>query len=206
MNKIHKIIAWTAAFSLVAMNLAFAATTFTNSVTWGTGNVDVVWDGTYNSGTIVNATGSTNVVITANVAPTLTMTSSTGSIDFGTLALGSNTGSMTLTTATNAEGWINISMASNWLESSSRYIWSYTANGRAATTWAFSYQVVSVSNQVGAIDKPLSPITNVQDILTTSNVADSNQTLSINLVATINAQTEAWNYGDTLTYTVTGNF
>lgn len=204
MNTMKKIIAWTSAVALLAMNAAYAATTFTWSVTWGTTNTDVVWDDTYNGTN--NATGSTTVLVSANVAPILTMDVSTWAINFWTLTIWDNNQSLSFDTATNAEGGINVAVASNWLQSTTKYIGTYGATAPSQTTGTDYYKISSTSTATTKTVLAETDVANTQNIFTATDVANSNQTTTVNLKATIDAQTEADNYSDTLTFTVTGNF
>lgn len=204
-----KIVAGATVVAVVAMNMAVvnAAVVFTGAITGGQNtpaDINSTWDGVATpSGT--TASGSDTVLVSAQVAPTLSMVISTGALNFGTLALGANNQSLTLTTATNAEGGITVAMDSNGLESATKYIGNLTANGRAATTGTDLYEVSSTSNGAGTA-LGLTNVAASQTLLTADNVAKSNQVTTVNLRATIDAQTEAGNYGDTVTFTVTGNF
>lgn len=203
-----KIIAGVTAVTIVAMNISVAsAITFTGAVTGGANspqNINSTWDGTGTpSGT--TASGSDTVLVSAQVAPTLTLVISTGAINFGTLAIGANNQSLTLTTATNAEGGINVSVGSLGLASPTKSIGTLVKGGTTATTGTDTYEVSSTSTQAGTA-LALQNVAASQNVLTTANVANSNQATTVNLRATIDAQTEAGNYGDTLTFTVTGNF
>jgi hypothetical protein len=204
-----KIMASVTAVTIVAMNISVAsAITFTGAITGGANtptNINSTWDGVSTpAGT--TASGSDTILVTAQVAPTLTLVISTGAIAFGTLAIGANNRSLTLQTATNAEGGINVAMGSNGLQSPTKYIGAYGATATGATTGTDSYTVDSSSTQAGTVIGSATAIGATQNVITTSNVANSNQTTTVNLIATIDAQTEAGNYGDTLTFTVTGNF
>ncbi|MDD2565680.1 MAG: hypothetical protein PHZ26_02030 [Candidatus Gracilibacteria bacterium] len=211
MKNIKKIIAGASVLSLLVMSTSFAAT-FTGTITGGQNtSVDInsTWDGT-STPTGTTASGSDTVLVTAQVTPTLTMNISSGAIAFGTLNPGTpKTESLNLTTATNAELGITIGMDSNGLESATKYIGTYgaTASSGATTDLTDFYKVDSITNSGGTT--PLSTPTDVaanQTILTTSNVFQSNAITAVNLTALAGAQTEAGNYGDTLTFTVTGNF
>lgn len=203
-TNLKKVLATLWLVSIVAMNSAYAATTFTGSVTGGTGNNDVIWDDTYNG--TGNATGSTTVVVSANVAPILTMAMSTGSINFGTLTLGDNNQSLSFSTATNAEGGVNVAVASNWLQSATKYIGTYGATATGVTTGNDFYKISSTSTATTKTVLGEANVADTQNVFTATDVANSNQTTTVNLKATIDAQTEADNYGDTLTFTVTANF
>ncbi|MDD4151534.1 MAG: hypothetical protein PHR68_02890 [Candidatus Gracilibacteria bacterium] len=198
-----KVLATLGLVSIVAMNSAYAAT-ITGNVTGGTTNNDVIWDGTYNGTN--NATGSTTVLVTAEVAPILTMAISTGAINFGTLTLGDNNQSLSFSTATNAEGGVNVAVASNGLQSATKYIGTYGATATGMTTGNDFYKISSTSTATTKTVLAETDVANTQNVFTATDVANSNQVTTVNLKATIDAQTEADNYGDTLTFTVTGNF
>ncbi|MFA6090561.1 MAG: hypothetical protein WC774_02190 [Candidatus Gracilibacteria bacterium] len=204
-----KVLSSVTVVTVIAMNMAVAnaAVVFTGAITGGAvtpQNINSNWDGVSTpSGT--SASGSDNVLVTAQVAPTLTLVISTGAIAFGTLAIGANNQSLTLTTATNAELGINVSVASLGLASPTKSIGTLIKGGTLATTGTDSYTVSSTSTLAGTV-LASQAVAGTQNVLTTNNVANSNQVTTVNLNATIDAQTEAGNYGDTLTFTVTGNF
>ncbi len=202
-----KIMAGVTAVTIIAMNMAVVNAATVGTVTGGqsgTSNINSTWDsvGVVSPST---ASGSDTVLVSAQVAPTLSLVISTGAINFGTLVLGANDQSLTLQTATNAEGGITVAMGSNGLESATRYIGDLSANGKTATTGTGLYQVSSTSNGAGTA-LGLANVAASQTLLTAGTVATANQTTTVALKATIDAQTEAGNYGDTLTFTVTGNF
>jgi hypothetical protein len=205
MKNVKKIVAWAGILAIIAMSTAAYAATFNWSVTGWNTNTDVVWDDTFQSWAAVNATWSSTVQVSAYVDPILTMNVSTWAIDFGVLTPWSKSDSLDLTTATNAEGWINISVASNWLASWTRFIWSYNNWAQAPTTWTDTYEINSTTDWAWT-DLWIQEVIASQNVLTTNNVADSNQITTVDLTTTIDAQTEAGNYGDTLTFTLTGNF
>ena len=199
MKTLKKVIAWASALTLIAMNSVFAADIGT--ITWGT------WT-TVNpdDSALPTSTWSTQVYVSAYIAPVLSMSLDTNTIAFWTLDPATpNTQSVNLTTATNAEGWITIGMAATWLASSTKSIWSLVKWGTVATAAADSYEVDSSTN-AGWTALGLSNVAGSQTILTANDVVESNATTTVNLTATAEATTEAWNYSDTLTFTVTGTF
>ncbi|MDQ1343899.1 MAG: hypothetical protein QG650_619 [Patescibacteria group bacterium] len=188
---------------------AHAATTFTGSVTGGTVDTDVVWDDTYNGTN--NATGSSTVQVSAKVASILTMAVSTGAINFGTLSIGANAQSLTLATASNARNGITVAMGSIGLATGSagtdKYIGTLgRASAAATTTGTDAYKVLSSTDAGGTVIGSATDIAGSQNVLIADNVAKANATTTVNLNANIDAQTEAGDYNDVLTFTVTGNF
>ncbi|EKE29763.1 MAG: hypothetical protein ACD_2C00104G0006 [uncultured bacterium (gcode 4)] len=196
MKNMKKIIAWTSAFALLAMSTAFAAQIGT--ISWGTGTTVQPTDTTFS--------GSTQVDVSATVAPTLSMGLDTNGIALGTLAPGvTSSGSVVLTTATNAEGGITVDMAAQGLASSTKSIWALVKWGTDAATGSGTYQVESSTDASGT-PYALDDVAASQTVLTTDNVAKSNAVTTVKLSATADNLTEAGSYGDTLTFTVTGNF
>lgn len=201
-----KIVAWASLVALVAMNTAFASSiTFTWSVTGGATNTDVEYD------TVTKIwTWSATVNVTATVLPTLSMSLSLNSIDFWELVPWTpKTKGLSVTTASNAKDWITVSVASTWLATWSawtdKHIGALARGSSVATTWNDTYKIESLTNMFWT-DLSLTDITWTQNILVANNVADANAVTTVDLTATTDAQTEAWNYTDTLTFTVTWNF
>jgi len=95
-----------------AINTYAASQIGTGSVT-GTSSFDssIMWDGTY---TANSASGSvSNVIVTAEVLPTLNMTVSTGAIDLGTLVANvQSNGSLGIEIGTNAANGVTITARS----------------------------------------------------------------------------------------------
>ena len=202
-----KIMAGVTAVTIVAMNMAVVSAAPIGTVTGGqsgTSNINSTWNGT---GVVSpsTASGSDTVLVSAQVAPTLSLVISTGAINFGTLAIGANSGSLTLQTATNAEGGITITAGSLGLKSATKFIGTWATGPQTQTTGTDAYQIASTSNGVGTVHA-LADVAATQTVLTAANVATANQTTTVALHANIDAQTEAGNYGDTITFTVTGNF
>lgn len=206
-TSLKKIVAGATAVALVSMNAAYAATTLSGAVTGGqTGSTPInsTWDGVSTpSGT--TASGSDTVHVSAQVVPTLSLVISTGALNFGALNVGNNTQSLTLTTATNAEGGITLTAGSLGLASPTKYIGALAHSGTVATTGNDAYRIDSTTSGSGTA-LAQQDVAGTQTVLTALDVAKSNQTTTVNLHANIDNQTEAGNYGDTLTFTVTGNF
>ena len=151
-----------------------------------------------------------NVVnVSAVVLPILSMELSTNSLDFGELAIWDNNQSLNVITKSNAEDGIVVSMDSLWLatwnSSDDYYIWNLARGSSVTTTWTDSY-LVSSSTLWGWSVLTETNVASTQNVLSTIGVADSNTTTTVNLKAVIDAQTEAWNYNDTLTFTVTWTY
>lgn len=207
MKTLKKIIAWSSAVALLAMNAAYAATigTTTNDGGTSTWAVNSSWDGTSDPDTST-ASWSSSVAVTAQVAPTLSMTISTWAINFGTLApTVVATGTLSIVTTTNAEGGIGVAMTSNGLHSATKFIGNYSNVGAATSDATDFYKVVSATNAWGT-GLASQDIAASNAILAAGNVVQANATTTVNVTAMAWNQTEAGNYSDTLTFTVTGTF
>lgn len=206
-----KIVAGAAVVALVSMNVAYAATVGT--VTGGQNtpqNINSTWDGT-STPTGTTASGSDTVLVSAQVAPTLTLVISTGAINFGTLVPGAaNTKSLTLTTATNAKDGVTVQMGSTGLATggaaTDKHIGGLARGSSAATTPATDTYQVGSTVTAGGAGLTTTNVGANQTVFTATDVPKANDTVTVSLTATAQAQTEAGNYGDTLTFTVTGNF
>lgn len=203
-----------------AITVDSCTVTDTNTLTIAAGTVAANEYYTIAFTTSANAYGTTaawdttnSVAITARVLPILSMALSTSSLDFGSLALGANTVNLNITTASNAKDGITVSMASTglatWDWDTEYHIWNLARNDwstdSVATTGTDAYEVTS-TNVTGWTVLTDATIAGTQNVLVTDNVTNSNSTTNVVLKATIDAQTESGNYGDTLTFTVTGNF
>lgn len=219
-TKIKKAIAIASIAALAATTIGstFAASTIGTTSINGTSTWTVIWDDAF-PGT---ATGTVNnVIVTAQVLPTLNMVVSTGSIDLGTLAAGIEaTGSLDIEIGTNAANGVTITArsGSGWLTNTSNnslqinnlttdgiaesYTFASNANTNDSTVTGFTqssdYAAVEVNsnateNEIYSTNKP------EQD-------DGANADVSFVVAATANAQTAAGNYQDTITFTVTGNF
>ena len=112
-TKIKRALAIIALGALATTNLSgtFAAQIGTGSVVGDAGfDSAIIWDDTF-PGT---ATGTvSNIVVTADIAPTLSMTISTGSIALGTLTSAAySTGSLDLEIGTNAVNGVSVTARS----------------------------------------------------------------------------------------------
>jgi hypothetical protein len=151
---------------------------------------------------------SLNVQVTATVLPVLNMEISTWSILLWELntswswdIINFNIGSLTITWATNALNGMNIVMGSSWLSYSGQYIWSWSwISGTATTDLDDSYKYSTWTLQTSSNE-----ISSTNNIFNTAvPVAPTATTVTIWAVAWIT--TPAWNYSDTLVFTVTWNF
>ena len=207
-TNLKKVLATLWLVSIVAMNSVYAVQVGTGTITSGsTSAINSTWDWIADPDGS-SASGSLNVQVSAQVVPTLNMTISTWAINFGVLAPNAaQTGTLTIDTATNAEGGITIAMESTGLQSATKYIWDRVGTvWNVATTDATDYYTVSSSTNNSGTPLALASIASTQPVLVSDNVAKSNATTTVEISAMAGAQTEAGNYGDTLTFTVTGNF
>lgn len=204
-----KLVAGASITALVIMNTAYATQIGTWTITWGsTTPINSTWDWVSTaSGT--TASGSLDVLVSAQVIPTLSMTISTWALNFWVLAVWVNDQSLTVTTASNAKDWVTVSVGSTWLATwngaTDKFIGSLGRGLANGTTGTDSYTIDSTTSAWGT---PLASqaVGASQAVLTANNVAKANATTTVNLHATIDAQTEAGNYNDTLTFTVVGTF
>ena len=203
MKNVKKAIALVSLAALVFANSTFAADL---SLTWSTWtDLSLTWT-TLSPLSGQQATGSLDVWVTATVLPLLTVDLSKSTLDFGDLTVWApNVQSLNVTTATNAKGWVVVNVGSTWLATTEKYIWDLARVWTTPTTGVDSYSISSTTLNWGTALTEANVVWN-QDVLVADNVAKSNTTTTVNLKATIDAQTEAWNYTDTLTFTVTWNF
>lgn len=204
-----KLVAGASLIALVIMNTTYATQIGTGSITGGsTTPINSTWDGV-STPTGTSASGSLNVLVSAQVIPTLSMTISTGALNFGVLAIGANNQSLTVATATNAKDGLVVSVDSTGLATGNggtdKHIGNLARGWSAATTGTDTYQIGSTTSAWGTA-LSTTDVTGTQTVLTAGTVAQANATTTVNLSATIDAQTEAGNYNDTLTFTVTGSF
>lgn len=208
-TSLKKLVAIASLMALVTLNSASATQIGTGTITGGaTTPINSTWDGTGNpAGT--SASGSLNVLVSAQVVPTLSMTVSTGALDFGVLAIGANSKSLTLTTATNAKDGVVVSVDSTGLATGNaatdKFIGALGRGSAVATTGTDTYTIDSTTS-AGGTALSNTAVWASQTVLNANTVAKANATTTVNLTANIDAQTEAGNYNDTLTFTVTGSF
>ena len=219
-TKIKKVLAIIAMSALIATNLSgtFAATIGTGSVV-GDNSFDasIIWDDNLPG----YATGSVSgIVVTADIAPTLTMTISTGALALWTLnSSTSSTGSLDIEIGTNAVDGVNITARSwsGWLTQVTdnaiqinnsavdgavdSYAFTSELNAAAdsTTTWFISSAALSAQVNDNTTEHPVYSSNKPEQNLGVNDI-----TFSVS--AQPNAQTAAWNYQDTITFTVVGSF
>lgn len=208
-TSLKKLVAGASLIALVIMNTTYATQIGTGTITGGsTTPINSTWDGV-GTPTGTSASGSLNVLVSAQVIPTLSMTISTGALNFGVLAIGANNQSLTVTTATNAKDGLVVAVGSTGLATGNaatdKHIGTLSRVSSVATTGTDSYQIGS-STSAGGTALSTTDVAGTQTVLNASDVTEANATTTVNLSATIDAQTEAGNYNDTLTFTVTGSF
>lgn len=219
-TKIKKALAIIALWALATTNLSgtFAAQIGTWSVVWQPAfDAPIIWDDTFPG----SATWAVNaIVITADIAPTLNMTISTGSISLGTLSsVAYSTGSLDLEVGTNAVNGVTITARSgsggltnisdNSIQVNSlavdgavdSFIYTSALNAAADSTTTGYTQDASLSTEVNDNTTEHTVYT------TTKPEQDSGvDDVTFSVSAKPNAQTAAWAYQDTVTFTVVGNF
>lgn len=204
MKNFKKAVAFLALTALVLVNSASADLTLTGTTT----NLSLTGTGDVSGG--LSVSGSLNVWVSATVLPLLSMDLSKDNLNFGDLTVGSaNVQSLDVTTATNAKNWVVVTVASTWLATwntaTDKYIGALVRGSAEATTGTDTYTIESTTDKGGVV-LTSTDVASTQTILTADNVAKANAVTTVNLSTTIDAQTEAWNYSDTLTFTVTWNF
>lgn len=226
-TKTKKIVAIAWVLAILWTNLLTSSlwTTYAD-VKIGTGSVsgtgaydtDIMWNETYTSW---SASGSISwIKVTARVLPTLSMIISDNNIDLWDLRAGiTATGGLNLEIGTNAKAWVTITARSwsGWLTKlddnsiqindlstdwvSESYTYESTPNSTndsSSSTFSASWLAnIEVNNNT--IEHAIYT-TNKPEL--TENVDDLDFVVS----ATINAETPAWEYEDTITFTVTWNF
>lgn len=220
-TKTKKILALVSVFAMAGTTFmtTYAATNIGNAGVTGTGAFDsnVVWDDTF-PGT---ATGTVSgITVTAQVLPTLNMSLSASSVDLGTLLAGTtSSGTIDIEVGTNAANGVSITATSSsgWLTNTSDN--ALQINNLTTDGIAESYTFESTAN---AIDSTISGFTTTGDLASTEVNDSTSHTiyttnkperldntvadLTFKVSATSDAQTAAWNYQDTITFTVTWNF
>jgi len=219
-TKIQKVLAIIALWALVTTNMSsvFAANIGTGSVTWTTAfDSAIVWDNNF-PGT---ATGTVSgIVVTADIAPTLTMEISTGTLALWTLTSAAyTTSSLNIEVWTNAINWVNVTArsSSGWLtninDSAIQINWNNTDGS------ADSYKFISALNapqdstvigysQTSALNVEVLDNTTEHTIYNTTRPEQLSgvNDVTFSVSTKPNAQTAAWNYQDTITFTVVGTF
>lgn len=196
-----------------------------------TGNYTVSFlgsNGDYGAVQMTVGTGN-QVAVTASVVPVLEFALNTNTLALGQLAAGIfSTGSVTATVNTNAIGGVTVTTASTGLKTggtlADREIGVNPINGTAVATTAPDYYRISTNSTpvfgVTAVSAELTPLAfpNTQsaagaNIITGAMVVYHTAApliAAVPTIVTIGAQiatnTEAGNYADTLTFTVSGTF
>lgn len=220
-TKIKKAIAlaWIVAITTSGTWTTFAATQIGTGTITGSGYTSAInWNETYTAG---SASGSVSpIIVKAKVLPTLTMEISTGTIDLWNLvAWVASSGSLFIEVGTNAKTGVSITArsGSGWLtkiDDNAIQINDLTTDGVAE-----SYTFASTPNVTDDSSAPTFAATGLTALEVNNNTTEhtiysTNKPEGANLVddlefvvsATANSETPAWNYEDTITFTVTGNF
>lgn len=224
-TKTKRVLAYIALWALLSLNIwtSLAATQIgTGSVTWDAWfDSAIIWDDSFPW----TASWSVSwIVVTATVDPTLNMTISTGAIDLWTLNTATySTWTLDIEIWTNAVNWVTVTARSSswWLANvtdNSIIINDDTQVG--FQDWiAESYRFASAMN--AATDSSFAGITQTANLSSEINENTTEHTVytsdkpeqddgvndvTFSVSAKSNAQTPAWSYQDTITFTVTGNF
>jgi len=218
---VKKTLAVIALWAIATTNVAsvFAANIGTGSVS-GTTAFDsaVIWNNNF-PGT---ATGTVSgIVVSATIAPTLNMAISTWAINLWTLTSAAySTGSLNIEIGTNAVNGVNVTAksSSGWLTNTSDS--AIQINSLATDGAVDSYKFTSALNaandstavgytQTSNLNTEVTTNTTAHTIYTTNKPEQTSATvddLTFSVSAKPNSQTAAWNYQDTVTFTVVGNF
>lgn len=224
-TKIQKVFASLALAWIVLANIWAPSSVFATQIGTGT----VVWSWAFDSSIDWDdnfpwfATGSVSgIKIKARVLPTLNMAISVAEIDLGVLVPWvASTGSLNLEVWTNAKSGVSITARSTWGWLVNTASWAIVINsdGTDGVTGE-SYTYASTPN--GTDDSPsawfvatwLVVAADVDDNTTEHVIYTTNKSEATNLVddvefvvsATAVINTPAWEYEDTVTFTVVGNF
>lgn len=222
-TKIKKAIAIASIAGMAATTLGttFAASNIGTGTVFGSGAFDsaIVWDDAFPG----FATGSVSgIKVKAKVLPSLNMTLSTSEIDLGTLVAGSTaSGTIDIEVGTNAKDGLNITARSGSGGLTNTSDNSLQMNSLTTDGVAESYTFASNAN---AADSTVAGFTNTagnlaalevnnnttEHVIYTTNKPerfdDTVQDLTFTVAATSDAQTQAGDYEDTITFTVTGKF
>lgn len=170
-------------------------------------------DGVFGSVTVDTGTYN-DVTVTATVAPILTMSLSETALTLWTLTTGTySTDNIIATVSTNALAGADVTMASVWLKDTviDREIWvtDIAANPQTAATDYYK----ATTNGAPVLTDVNDGLANAGGTDVVASQVVYNGTWPVNAQATtitvgskIWATTEAGNYSDTLTFTVTGSF
>lgn len=221
-TKIKKAIAIASIAGMTATTLGttLAASNIGTGSVSGTGAFDsaVVWDDAFPG----FATGSVSgIKVKAKILPSLNMTLSTSEIDLGTLVAGiTASGTIDIEVGTNAKDGLNITARSGSGGLTNTSDNSLQMNSLTTDGVAESYTFASAANTNDSTiagfsstgDLTTTEVNNntTEHIIYTTNKPEKfdlvNQDLTFTVAATSDAQTQAWDYEDTITFTVTGKF
>lgn len=196
MKNVKKAIALVSLAALVCANSAFAADLSLTGSTWTW--LTLTWND-FSSLSWATAVWNLNVQVAATVLPTLSFDLNSNTLNLGDLTVGSyKKSSIGYNWVTNARLWMAVTVQSATLLDDSNWnqIWS---NGNQITTsYKFGKDITDFSLEWTEFDKT------VQNL----DWRASNWPISwsFDVWAKIDAATIAWNYTDTLTFTVTWNF
>lgn len=197
MKNVKKAIALVSLVALVCANSTFAADL---SLTWSTWtDLSLTWT-TLSPLSGQYASGSLNVNVSATVLPTLSFSLANNNLSLGDLVVDSyTTWALAYSWVTNARLWMNVTVQSATLldDGNLNKIW---ANGNQATT---SYKF---GKNIADFTAGWTEFNTASAQALDSRVTNWAIAWSFDVWAKIDAATIAWNYTDTLTFTVTWNF
>jgi len=222
-TKIQKIIASLWLIMMIVANTwnTFAATViWSGSVSWTWAfDTDIIWDDNFPG----SATGSiAGIKVKAKVLPTITMVLSASEINLGTLIadiestwsldieIGTNAANGVVVTAKSGSGWL-INQSNNTIVMNN----SWSLDG-VAESYTYSSSIGTHDSTITGFT-PSSPLSatevnnnTTEHIIYSTDKPEqfnwSNVDVEFIVGATANAQTPAWEYEDTVTFTITGSF
>jgi len=225
-TKIKKALAlsWIIAISATSLISSGLSTTYaatqigTGSITdSGSSSTAIMWDDLFPGTASGEVSG---IIVKARVLPTLTMEVSTGTIDLGNLVANvASTGSLFIEIGTNAKSWVTVTArsGSGWLTKTDDS--SIKINSGTLDWVSESYKFFSTLNDTDDSSDPsftgskLIPTevnsNIIENTVYTTNKPESKtgiDDVTFSVSAETTAETPAWNYQDTITFTVTGNF
>jgi large repetitive protein len=194
-----------------AVTLTFSNGTFVGPAS-GNISFSVITSVGDSGASLIYVAGSNAVNVTATVVPTLSMSLNTLTMALGNLNSSTyQTAAATLTVSTNAIGGATAAMASTGLKSATREIGVTDIHATAQTAATDYYKVSTNGTPVFTDANDALDNAGGTDMLATQNVYTtgapvSGATTTVTVGSKIDATTEAGNYADTLTFTVTGSF
>lgn len=203
-----KVVALSAVVGLVAINVAYAATSQigTGSITGG-GTSPINYDDVS-----LQASGTLSpITVSAIVAPTLDMTISSGSLNLGTLSTSAvSTASFNVAVSTNSTNGVTVGVTSNTggLVTGGGDLIGFTGSVVAIGAEGYNLTIAGAAATAGAVptipSSTVATASNVNILNVTNPTQNANVTVSAN--AAINALTPAGSYSVVHTFTVTGTF